>query len=147
MFLLRNVMISLKKLSILNKSFSICGHKLFSNKIEQGDELVPRSKIKEQLENKNNIIRKQIKASGPGGQHVNKTNSAVYLKDLNTDISVKVNNSRNSEINNAIAKKRLVDKIDLELNGKESKIGKKIEKEKKQKNRNYRRSAEKHKKK
>ena len=75
---------------------------------------------------------------------MNKTNSCVFLKDLNTDISVKVSNSRYSEVNNGIAKKRLIDKIDLEINGKESKLGQKIEKSKKQKNRNYRRSKEKH---
>lgn len=106
--------------------------------------ITPRSKIKQMVENSQSIVQKQVKASGPGGQHVNKTNSAVYMKELTTDVSVKVTNSRDSEVNRGIAKKRLIDKIDLELNGKESKIGKKIEKEKKQKNKNYRRSKDKH---
>ena len=61
--------------------------KFLSKKIET-QKIVSRSQIKESLENKDNIIKKQIKASGPGGQHVNKTNSCVFLKDLNTDISV-----------------------------------------------------------
>ena len=108
------------------------------------DVKVPRSKILENLKDKENVLRKQVKASGPGGQHVNKTNSCVYLKDLETNIAVKVSNSRYSEVNNGIARKRLVDKIDLELNGKNSKICKKNEKAKKQKNRNSRRSQEKY---
>jgi protein subunit release factor B len=127
----------LKISSSLSKAF-------FSSNQQKSENYVPRSKIKELLKNSENIFSKQIKASGPGGQHVNKTNSAVYMKELTTDISVKVSNSRDSEVNRGMAKKRLLDKIDLEVNGKESKIGQKIEKEKKKKKRNYKRSQEKH---
>ena len=123
--------------------FSQFIYRFFSKKIEAEDH-ISRAKIRESLENKDNILKKQIKASGPGGQHVNKTNSSVFMKDLNTEISVKVSNSRYSEVNNGIAKKRLIDKIDLQLNGMDSKIGQKILKSKKQKNRNYRRSQEKY---
>ena len=118
--------------------------RFFSKKPDNSENFVARSKIKESLEDKKNVLYKQIKASGPGGQHVNKTNSAVFLKDLSTNTTVKVSDSRYSEVNNYKAKKRLLDKVDLKLNGKESKIGQKIEKSKKQKNRNYRRSVEKH---
>jgi protein subunit release factor B len=142
MNILRNGIFAKKQIS-----FNFFFYQKFSSKkIENGENYVPRSDIKKMIKDKENIITKQIKASGPGGQHVNKTNSAVYMKDLNTNVSVKVSQSRNSEINNAIAKKTLIDKIDVLLNGSESKIVKKIVKERKKKNRNYRRSVEKHKK-
>lgn len=103
-----------------------------------------RNQITKMLDNKENIIKQQVKGGGPGGQHVNKTSSTVFLKDKQTNISVKVSNSRDSVVNSGIAKKRLIDKLDLHYNGEESKIAKKIEKIKKQKNRRKERSAAKH---
>ena len=100
--------------------------------------------MKKNIEEKDNIIRKPIKSSGPGGQHVNKTQSAILLQDKKTNISVKVGNSRDSVVNSGIAKKRLIDKLDLHYNGAESKIAKKIEKIKKQKDRNRRKRENKH---
>lgn len=105
---------------------------------------ISRKEIKKSIEEKDNIIRKPIKSSGPGGQHVNKTQSAILLQDKKTNISVKVGNSRDSVVNSGIAKKRLIDKLDLHYNGAESKIAKKIEKIKKQKDRNRRKRENKH---
>jgi protein subunit release factor B len=99
---------------------------------------ISRKELKKMIGEKDNIIKKQIKSSGPGGQHVNKTQSAVLLQDKKTNISVKVGNSRDSIVNSGIAKKRLIDKLDLHYNGADSKIAKKIEKIKKQKDRNRR---------
>ena len=96
---------------------------------------IPRSELKKMIRDDDNVVTKQVKSSGPGGQHVNKTQSAVLMKDKQTNISVKVRNSRDSFVNSGIAKKRLVDKLDLFYNGKESKISKKIENLKKQKDR------------
>jgi protein subunit release factor B len=105
---------------------------------------IPRSDLKKRISEKGNTIKKQVTSTGPGGQHQNKTQSAVFLQDKQTNISVKVTNSRDSGVNAGIAKKRLVDKLDLHYNGSESKIAKKIEKIKKQKARNQRRSVEKY---
>jgi len=105
---------------------------------------IPRKDIRKMIEEKDNVIRKPIKSSGPGGQHVNKTQSAIFLQDKKTDISVKVGNSRDSVVNAGIAKKRLIDKLDMHYNGAESKLAKKIEKIKKQKERNRRKSENKY---
>ena len=105
---------------------------------------IPRKDIRKMIEDKDNVIRKPIKSSGPGGQHVNKTQSAIFLQDKKTDISVKVGNSRDSVVNSGIAKKRLIDKLDFHYNGAESKLAKKIEKIKKQKERNRRKSENKY---
>lgn len=111
---------------------------------EKYSQTISRKEIKKMIEDKDNIIRKPIKSSGPGGQHVNKTQSAILLQDKKTNISVKVGNSRDSVVNSGIAKKRLIDKLDLHYNGAESKISKKMEKIKKQKDRNRRKSDNKH---
>ena len=79
-------------------------------------------------------------SSGPGGQHVNKTSSAVFIKDLETNISVKYGKSRDNSVNQAKAKQILLDKLDLHYNSENSKISKKIEKIKKQKDRQRRRN-------
>ena len=105
---------------------------------------IPRNEIKKMIDEKDAITKKQIKSSGPGGQHVNKTSSAVLLRHSLTNIQVKAQDSRDSDVNYGKAKKRLIDKLDLHYNGKESKISKSIEKKSKQKERNKRRSVEKH---
>jgi protein subunit release factor B len=106
--------------------------------------IVPRNQIKKMLENKDNLLMQQTKSSGPGGQHVNKTNSAVLLKHTETNISVKVSNSRDSLVNYGKAKQRLADKLDQHFNGDESKLAKKFEKIHKQKDKSRRRSQLKH---
>jgi protein subunit release factor B len=101
---------------------------------------ISRRDIKLMLDNKSNIELKKVKSSGPGGQHVNKTQSAVMMREKNTNIYVKVGNSRDSIVNAGIAKKRLLDKLDQYYNGDDSKIEKKYEKIRKQKDRQRRKS-------
>lgn len=105
--------------------------------------IIDRSEIKKMIK-ENDLIKKKVRSSGPGGQHVNKTSSAIFLKDPVSNISIKVGNSRDSIVNEGIAKKRLLDKLDVFYNGKESKIEKQREKMKKQKNKALKRSLEKH---
>lgn len=117
-----------------------------SSNISKNEEkvMLSRKEIKKIIDDKENIIKKPIKSSGPGGQHVNKTQSAIFLQDKQTNISVKVGNSRDSVVNAGIAKKRLVDKLDHHYNGADSKIAKKIEKIRKQKSRSRRKSENKY---
>lgn len=51
------------------------------------------------------------RASGPGGQHVNKTNSAIRLTHLPTGISAIAQDSPSQFRNRQIALQRLVDKL------------------------------------
>lgn len=57
------------------------------------------------------IIEKFIKASGPGGQFVNKTSSCVYLKHIPTGIEVKCQKERSQALNRYMARKILAGKI------------------------------------
>lgn len=51
------------------------------------------------------------RASGPGGQHVNKTNSAIRLTHLPTGISAIAQDSPSQFRNREIALQRLIDKL------------------------------------
>lgn len=61
---------------------------------------------------------KFIKASGRGGQKVNKTSASVYIKHLPTGIAVKCMKDRSQSINRFLARRELVEKIEENMTGK-----------------------------
>ncbi|KAI1124528.1 RF-1 domain-containing protein [Nemania abortiva] len=61
-----------------------------------------------------------LKGSGPGGQKINKTNSAVQLKHLPTGLVVKCQATRSRSQNRTIARQLLADKLDDMTRGDES---------------------------
>ena len=58
--------------------------------------------------------------SGPGGQAVNRTANAVFLKHLPTGLWVKCHQTRSIESNRKIARKLLTTKLDNHINGENS---------------------------
>lgn len=82
---------------------------------------------------KEDIEEKFIKSSGRGGQKVNKTSSAVFLRHKKTNISVKCGKARSQHLNRFLALRNLVEKIEAQMTGKSDKDLIKIEKIKKQK--------------
>ena len=89
------------------------------------------------------IEEKFVRGSGHGGQKVNKTSSAVWLKHIPTGIEVKCQEHREQSKNRISAYKLLIDKIETVKRGKESEHAKKIFKLKKQKIRRSKRAKEK----
>ena len=61
---------------------------------------------------KEDIKERFIKSSGRGGQKVNKTSSAVFLRHLPTGISVKCGKARSQVLNRFLALRRLVDAVE-----------------------------------
>lgn len=89
------------------------------------------------------IREKFIKASGRGGQKVNKSSSAVFLLHEKTGLSVKVGRHRSQHLNRFIALRSLVEKIESKTLGVSGRAGQKIEKLKKQKRRRKRKTQKK----
>ena len=62
------------------------------------------------------IIENFLKGSGPGGQKINKTSSAVQLKHIPSGIVVKYQDTRSRALNRKVARRLLQDRLEeLEL--------------------------------
>lgn len=64
---------------------------------------------------------KYIRASGSGGQKVNKTSSGVYLYYPPEDIAVKCTKERSRALNRFLALRELIDQIEFKLDPANSK--------------------------
>ena len=89
------------------------------------------------------IIEKFIRAQGRGGQKVNKTSSCVYLKHKPSGIEVKCQRERSQVLNRFLARRILVNKIEILIKGKVSTEQKRIEKIRRQKRKRSKRAKEK----
>lgn len=92
----------------------------FSRSLEKP--LPPRRIISE-----DEITESFLKGSGPGGQKINKTSSAVQLKHLPTGIVVKSQGTRSREQNRKVARQLLAEKLDEIEKGDESRTAIKAE--------------------
>jgi len=81
-----------------------------------------------------------VRSQGPGGQHVNRTSTCVYIKHLPTGLEVKMQESRSQPLNRYFARKRLCELLEARLLGNDSPQARAQEKIRKQKARRRRRS-------
>ncbi len=84
-----------------------------------------------------------IRSSGPGGQKVNKTSSCVYLVHTPTGLTVKCQRERSQSLNRHLARRLLLDKIELQQKGFIAEAQEKIEKLRRQKRKRSKRAKEK----
>ena len=92
---------------------------------------------------KDEIEEKFVKGSGRGGQKVNKTSVAVFLRHVPTGITVKCGSERSQHLNRFLALRRLVDRVEAAITGKNEKEPK-IQRRIKQKQKRKKRSRKKH---
>ncbi|KAJ4989052.1 RF-1 domain-containing protein [Stagonosporopsis vannaccii] len=86
-------------------------HFFHSSPLLSSKPLPPRRIIPE-----SEIIENFLKGSGPGGQKINKTSSAVQLKHIPTGIVVKYQDTRSRAQNRKVARRLLQDRLEeLEL--------------------------------
>lgn len=89
------------------------------------------------------IEEKFIKSSGKGGQNVNKNSNCVQLKHKPTGIIIKYQKERTQNLNRFFARRALIEKIDVKINGPKSQSNLKKEKLIKQKIKRKKRAREK----
>lgn len=85
------------------------------------------------------LEEKFILGAGKGGQKINKTSAAVYLKHLPTGLKIKCQQKRSRELNRFLARRKLCEKFSEIILGKKSERQSRLEKIKRQKQRRQRR--------
>jgi len=84
-----------------------------------------------------------VRASGPGGQKVNKASTCVFIRHTPTGLSVKCQRERLRSVNRFLARRLLLDKIERIQEGIISRERERIEKIRRQKRKRSKRAKEK----
>ena len=92
------------------------GIRLFSSTLSQQEKALPPRRVIDESE----ITESFLKGSGPGGQKINKTSSAVQLKHGPTGIVVKCQETRSRDQNRKLARQILGERLDELEKGDES---------------------------
>ena len=89
------------------------------------------------------LEEKFIRSGGPGGQHVNRTATCVYLKHAPTGLEVKMQKARSQALNRFYARRRMCELLEARDESRPSPEALKHEKLRKQKARRRRRAKKK----
>ncbi|QQR89692.1 MAG: peptide chain release factor-like protein [Myxococcales bacterium] len=89
------------------------------------------------------LLEKFVRGSGPGGQKINKTSVAVYLRHLPSGIEVKVQQSRSQATNRFLARRELADRLIEQKTQEKSQKQQRMEKVRRQKRKRSKRAKEK----
>ncbi len=93
---------------------------------------------------KKDLEERFIKSSGRGGQKVNKSSSAVFIRHAKTGLSVKYGKHRSQDLNRFMALRLLAEKIQSNIHGQDSRQDQFIHKRRKQKQKKRSRTRKKY---
>lgn len=100
--------------------------------------LMERSGLREE-----DICERFVRSGGPGGQNVNKTETAVYLRHRPTGLEVKTQTSRSQALNRFFARRLLAERLAAAAAGAADAERERVAKLRRQKRRRSRRAREK----
>lgn len=63
------------------------------------------------------LEEKHIRAGGPGGQHVNRSATCIYLKHRPTGLEVKMQKERSQGLNRFFARRRMCELLEAQAGG------------------------------
>jgi protein subunit release factor B len=87
------------------------------------------------------LDEKHIRSGGPGGQHVNRTATCVYLKHHPSGLEVKMQRARSQALNRFFARRRMCELLEAVAGGGPADAAR--EKARRQKSRRHRRAKKK----
>ncbi len=93
---------------------------------------------------KQDLEERFIKSSGRGGQKVNKSASAVFIRHTKTGLNVKYGKHRSQDLNRFMALRLLAEKIQAQENGQNTRQEQLINKRRKQKQKKRSRTRKKY---
>ena len=114
---------------------------LFKVTLEKEQELAER--MRRLGVSEEDLEERFIRASGPGGQKVNKASTCVYLRHLPTGLWVKCARERYQSLNRFLARRQLLDRIERMQKGIISEEQQRIAKLRRQKRKRSKRAQEK----
>ncbi|MBI4976070.1 MAG: peptide chain release factor-like protein [Spirochaetes bacterium] len=91
----------------------------------------------------NDLEEHFIRAQGHGGQNINKTSTAVYIKHLPSGIEVKCQTTRSQPLNRYLARRMIAEKLDERISGRLSEEQMRREKIRRQKRKRSKRAKNK----
>jgi protein subunit release factor B len=89
------------------------------------------------------LVERFVRASGPGGQKINKTSVAVHLKHEPSGFEVKAAAARSQALNRYKARCLLAERLEAKIDGRRSAERQRIEKVKRQKRKRSKRAKNK----
>ena len=95
--------------------------------------------------NENDLLEEFVRGSGPGGQSINKSMNRVRLTHTPTGMTVTCQDQRDLTSNRKIARTTLQNKLNYHYNGDDSKIGRRILRLKRRKQKAHSRAKAKYK--